>query len=251
MAVDKSVTQTWLSLVFGALSIALPDPSFAQSNDEAKLVQAAVVLRTFTDNEQQGIPIQLLQDARGIAIIPNVIRAGFILGARRGRGVLAVRDAHGEWTNPAFITLTGGSIGGQIGVDSADVILIFANDRSVRNIASGRFTLGGEASAVAGPLGRRSAAAVTLKSEVYVYMRSRGLFAGAVFEGARLDVDQQASALFYAADPIAEPFGPQNAGTPDSVRQFLLTLSSSTLSRAMTPNQASEEAKIYPLGETP
>ena len=176
------------------------------SADNEKLARAGAVLHTFTANEEEGIPRDLLQRARGIAVIPSVFRGGFLIGGRRGRGVLAVRGPSGEWSNPAFVTLTGGSIGGQLGAESADVVLIFANDRSINNIASGKFTLGGDATAVAGPFGRRSTKAVTFKSEVYVYMRSRGLFAGATFEGARLDVDQQGSAAFYAANDRARPW---------------------------------------------
>ena len=89
--------------------------------------------------------------------------------------------------------MTGGSFGAQFGAESADVVLVFANDRAVRNIASGKFTLGGDATAIAGPLGRRTQTAVTGRAEVYVYMHSRGLFAGAAFEGTRLDIDQEAS----------------------------------------------------------
>ena len=131
------------------------------SADNEKLARAGAVLHTFTTIEEEGIPLDLLQRARGIAVIPSVIRGGFLIGGRRGRGVLAVRGLSGEWSNPAFVTLTGGSIGGQFGVESADVVLIFANDRSINNIASGKFTLGGDATAIAGPLGRSSTKAVT------------------------------------------------------------------------------------------
>src|SRR5690606_23427309 len=106
-------------------------------DDVAKLEPAAEVLRAFTADDENGIPVELLQQARGSAIVPNLIRGGFILGGRRGRGVLVVRTASGEWSNPAFITVTGGSIGWQFGVESADLVLIFANDRSVRNIEDG------------------------------------------------------------------------------------------------------------------
>src|SRR5690606_39348203 len=226
-------------------------PARAQ-DDAAKLAQAADVLRTFTTNEENGIPVELLQQARGIAVVPNVIRGGFILGGRRGRGVLTVRTPNGEWANPAFITVTGGSIGWQFGVESADLVLIFANDRSVRNIEDGRFTLGGEAAAIAGPLGRRSASTVTARSEVYAYLRSRGLFAGAAFEGARLDVDEQGSERFYSADPNARAFAAPSDGTPVSARRFL-----AAVERAATPTappiQSSapgepEEARTFPLG---
>ncbi|HET7607930.1 MAG TPA: lipid-binding SYLF domain-containing protein, partial [Gammaproteobacteria bacterium] len=121
---------------------------------------------------------------------------------------------------PAFVTLTGGSIGAQFGAESADVVLVFANDRAVRNIASGKFTLGGDATAIAGPLGRRTQTAVTGRAEVYVYMHSRGLFAGAAFEGTRLDVDQDASADLYR-NTSGVPLGAQTFETPSVTLPFL------------------------------
>jgi lipid-binding SYLF domain-containing protein len=243
------LTRVLLCIGFAAACTALPGAAHAQSADEEKLEQAAVALQAFAADEQHGIPIQLLREARGIAVIPNLLRGGFILGGRRGRGVLAVRTDSGEWSNPTFITLTGGSIGWQIGVDSTDLVLVFANERSVANISRGRFTLGGEAAATAGPLGRRTAAAVTARSEIYAYVRSRGLFAGAAFEGARLDVDQDATREFYSADPRAEALGPQNVATPASVRAFLLTLSNAAElpSRNAPGTPSSEEAVTFPL----
>jgi lipid-binding SYLF domain-containing protein len=131
--------------------------------------------------------------------------------------------------------------------------LVFANDRSVRNIASGKFTLGGDAAAVAGPLGRRTTAAMTGRAEVYVYMHSKGLFAGAAFEGTRLDVDQDASAAFYGRNSGAAPLGEQGYGTPATARHFLDTLGRAAIaplappaSRETSPAQT-EEAVTFPL----
>ena len=191
-------------------------PARAQSSDDEKLARAADVLRAFTVDDDKSIPADLLQRARGIAVIPTLVRGGFFIGGRRGRGVLAVRTPSGEWSNPAFVTLTGGSIGWQFGAESADVVLVFGNDRSVRNISDGRFTLGGDAAAVAGPLGRRTTAAVTGRSEVYIYTHSRGLFAGAAFEGARLDVDEEGNAVFYG-DGLAA-LSPPTGTAPASAR---------------------------------
>jgi lipid-binding SYLF domain-containing protein len=232
--------------------------SAAGAEDADKLADAAEVLHTFTVDEESGIPTQLLERARGIAVIPNLIRGGFIVGGRRGRGVLTVRAENGAWSNPAFITLTGGSIGWQLGAESADVVLVFANDRSIKNIEGGKFTLGGDATAVAGPLGRRSTKAVTARSEVYIYVRSRGLFAGAAVEGARLDIDQDASAAFYSGD--MRPLEPQGYGTPESARRFLTALSNASLavgapalSQSPSPDRNSPAAQdegaaiIYPL----
>jgi lipid-binding SYLF domain-containing protein len=248
-------------IIAAAMVASLSNAAVAQTDDEQKLVQSATVLQRFTTDDEQGIPIELLQRARGIAIIPNVIRGGFLIGGRRGRGTLIVRSPSGAWSNPAFITLTGGSIGLQFGAEAADVVLVLANDRAVKNIASGKFTLGGDASAVAGPLGRRSTGAVTGRAEVYIYARhGRGAFAGAVFEGARLDVDEEGSARFYAADRSAEPLGEQTAGTPQSVLTFLGAVQNATLTPApsfagpgsATPSQSQppqDEARTFPLGE--
>lgn len=250
-----------LTVACSALLLLVVTPEARAQDDVRKLQQAAEVLQAFTSNEENGIPVELLQQARGIVIVPGLIRGGFILGGRRGRGVLVVRAPSGDWSNPAFITLTGGSIGWQFGVESGDLVLIFANDRSVRNIEAGRFTLGGEAAAVAGPLGRRSSTTVTARSEVYAYLRSRGLFAGAAVEGARLDVDEQGGRRFYGRGG-AEPLGPVSAATPASVRNFLDVLASASRPSGAPPTRpgppgtrsappAEEEATIYPLELTP
>lgn len=223
---------------------------------DAKLAAAAAVLQEFQASEAKAIPARLLQRAYGIAVLPDVFRGGFIFAARRGRGVLVVRSPDGHWSNPAFVTLTGGSVGWQIGAESADVVLVFANKAAVRHIASGKFTLGGDASAVAGPLGRHATAAVTFRAQVYSYVRSQGLFAGASFEGARLAIDHEADRAYYAADPAAAGLSPQRSTTPQSARRFLLTLEQASLgtspakpkAQTQTKDEHAEEAVTYPLG---
>lgn len=220
----------------------------AQRAAENKLVDAAAVFEAFTSGDEDAIPMALLERAHGIAIIPSVIRGGFIVGGRRGRGVLVVRSDNGEWSNPAFLTLTGGSIGWQIGAESADVVLVFANDRSVVNIASGKFTLGGDASAVAGPLGRQATMALTFRAEVYGYLRSSGLYAGAAFQGVRLSIDEERNRRFYGDPSVA--LEPQGAATPVTVHRFLLSLDQAVLARPAEEAPASgpeEEAQTFPL----
>jgi lipid-binding SYLF domain-containing protein len=244
---------------FVALAIALAaHAADAQRNDDAKFTDAAEVLELFTTDDTNGIPTEILQRARGIAVIPNVIRGGFVFGGRRGRGVLSIRSPNGEWSNPAFVTITGGSFGAQFGVESADHVLVFANDRAVRNIASGKFTLGGDAAAVAGPLGRRTTTAVTGRAEVYVYMHSRGLFAGAAFEGARLDVDEQASSAFYR-NTSSVALGARTVETPSAALPFLDALRTAAVAGPTPPAGAAqsptapstpppeEEAQTFPL----
>ena len=171
---------TYSSLIAFTLSSLLASSvARSQTMEEARLVGAEAVIQAFTTDPATAIPPLLLQNAKAIAIVPDVIRGGFIFGARRGRGVLLVRTADGNWSNPSFITLTGGSFGAQIGADSTDIVLVFGSDRSIQDIADGKFTVGGDAAATAGPVGRNSTATrdMTFTAEVYTYVRSRGLFA--------------------------------------------------------------------------
>jgi len=238
-----------LAMVVMCATAVLPGRVDAQTAEESKLIEAAQVIESFTANERDAIPAELLQRAHGIAVIPNVLRGGFILGGRRGSGVLVVRSDNGEWSNPAFITLTSGSIGWQIGAESADMVLVLANDRSVANIATGKFTLGGDASAVAGPLGRHATMAVTFKAEVYGYVRGRGLFAGAAFEGARLKVNDDRSRQYYATDAAAQALSVQSSATPPSARRFLLALEQAARERGPLEDDtgSAEEAVTFPL----
>lgn len=245
-----------------AAGLGFPALGVGQSAQEQKLADAALVFQEFQRDPAAAIPVQVLQNAQGVAVLPNVIRAGFIFGGRRGKGVAVIRSGNGEWSNPIFITMTGGSFGAQIGAESTDIVLVFGNRRSVRNIGTGKFTLGGDASATVGPVGRgtRGATDLTFTSEVYYYARGRGLFAGAVLEGAKLDVDDAANSNLYPTEGGVEPLGEQSIGTPAGARHFLLSLEqaevlSSTPARggapgqgSEEPEQAEEEAIIYPLG---
>jgi len=174
-------------------------PLEADSNEEAKINDAIEVLEEIMAIPEKGIPPALLNDADGIAIIPGVIKAGLVLGGRHGSGIMVVRDREGRWSNPSFVTITGGSIGWQIGVQSADIILVFRSKRSINNMMKGKFTLGVDTSIAAGPVGRHLEAGtdVELKAEILSYSRSRGLFAGLSLEGAALQIDDDANAAFY------------------------------------------------------
>lgn len=235
---------------FAALMALSARPSaHAQIAEERTLGEAVELVQAFTAEGDSVIPYDLLQRARGIAVIPKVFRGGFILGARRGRGVLVVRSENGTWSNPAFVTLTGGSIGWQIGAESTDLVLVFANDNAVKNITTGKFTLGGDASAVAGPLGKQATMAMTFRAEIYGYVRSRGLFAGAAFEGARLDIDESAGWRFYSQDARATPLAAQNEWTPAAARRFLLAMegASFTPRPAEAGPAASDVVVTFPL----
>ncbi|HKK00748.1 MAG TPA: lipid-binding SYLF domain-containing protein [Desulfuromonadales bacterium] len=198
----------WLRILLPAavaLAILCPTLSFAASKQQEKLNASISVLNQVMAIPEKGIPPDLLANAYGIAIIPNVIKVGFILGGRYGTGVLVIRDGDNHWGNPSFITLTGGSLGWQIGAQSTDVILVFKTRRSVEGIIKGKFTLGADAAVAAGPVGRRveGATDVKLKAEIYSYSRSRGLFAGVSLEGSAIQIDKDANASFYGRSGIS------------------------------------------------
>jgi lipid-binding SYLF domain-containing protein len=160
---------------------------------------AIAIIQEFTKIPENRIPPSLLRNAQAIAVIPGVIKIGFIFAGNYGRGILSVRDQYGYWTNPAFITLAGGSVGWQIGAQSADIILVFKSIRSIHDITAGKFTLGADASVAVGPVGRQAAAGTDfeLKYEIYSYARTRGLFAGVSVQGAALEIDYDSIAEFY------------------------------------------------------
>ncbi len=157
----------------------------AATKEEKRVSDATDVLDRLLRIPEKSIPPSLLARAYAVAVIPNVIKAGFIFGARRGKGVIVIRQGDDSWSNPAFVTLTGGSVGWQAGVESADVILVFKTRKGVTNIANGKLTLGAEASIAAGPVGRNAGIAtdVQFEAEVMSYSRSRGLFAGVALDG--------------------------------------------------------------------
>jgi len=189
-----------LSLAVLIAGYAAAGHAAAASTDEEQRARNAVrVLSEIQDIPEQAIPDKLLDEARGIVVIPDTIKAGLVLGGRRGHGLMSVKAADGTWSNPVFVTLTGGSIGFQVGVQSADIVLVFRNDRSLDDVVNGKFTLGADAGVAAGPVGRNAAAATDgqLKAEIWSWSRARGLFAGVSLDGAALQIDRDAQAAVY------------------------------------------------------
>ena len=167
------------------------------------VASATTVLDEFLDLQVKGIPAGLLSEAHGVAIVPGVIKVGLVVGGQRGKGVVVVREKDGSWRAPMFITLTGGSVGWQAGAQSTDVVLVFKTERSVEGLLKGKFTIGADAAAAAGPVGRRAAAATDgdLKAEIYSYSRTRGLFAGVSLDGSVIEVDERLNGEYYAGAP--------------------------------------------------
>jgi lipid-binding SYLF domain-containing protein len=218
-----------------SLFLLLPLSAAAGQKEDDRANNASRVLSEILRIPEESIPSKLLNEAQAIAVIPDVVKAGFVVGGRRGKGLVAVRGSDGTWSNPSFIILTGGSIGFQAGVQSADVILVFRNGRGVDSIVNGKFTLGGDASVAAGPVGRSAQASTDeqLKAEIYSYSRARGLFAGISLDGAVMQIDKKANAAMYGRDATSRMILEGRADKPsDAVVSFRDKLEESTAKAA-------------------
>jgi len=185
-----------------ALALALAGAANAGSLEDARAQNAVRVLTDIQAIPESSIPDKLLDEARAIVVVPDSIKASLVVGGRRGHGLLSVKNPDGSWSNPAFVTLTGGSIGFQAGVQSADIVLVFRSDRGLESIVNGKFTLGADAGVAAGPVGRNASAATDgeMKAEIWSWSRARGLFAGVALDGAVLAIDDAADEAVYGRD---------------------------------------------------
>lgn len=182
-----------LVLLLPATAVHAEDPPLVRAENSVR------VLKEIMEAPDKSIPVDLLKEAHAIAVIPDMVKAGFIFGGRRGEGLISVKGPDGTWSNPSFVTITGGSVGFQAGVSSTDVILVFRTQRGVDSIVNGKFTLGADAAAAAGPVGRTATASTDsqFKAEIYSYSRSRGLFAGVALDGSALRIDYDANEAIY------------------------------------------------------
>lgn len=223
-------------LIIAATVKIFSSPALIEAADETSKINDAIeVFEQVMSIPEKGIPPALLNNAHGIAIIPGVIKAGFIIGGRHGTGVVIVRNKEGGWSSPSFISITGGSVGWQIGAQSTDIILVFKSRKGIDNMMKGKFTLGADAAVAAGPVGRQAEAAtdIQLKAEIYSYSRSRGLFAGISIEGAALQIDDDANAAFYGRNVRAgEIFADKNIKSPPAAARLKRVLARYTSSRA-------------------
>ena len=173
--------------------------AIAQDEELRRLETATIVFEEIMEAPDNAVPRAILDKAAAVAIFPSTVKAGFIFGAHRGKGVISARNEQGEWSTPAFLTLTGGSFGLQIGGQSVDLILVIMNRRGLEKLLQNEFKIGGDASAVVGPIGRDAEAStdLTLHAEILSYSRARGLFAGITLKGSTIRADRDANERFY------------------------------------------------------
>jgi lipid-binding SYLF domain-containing protein len=188
-----------LAVFLLAVGLALPAAAGVAEDERAR--NAVRVLDEIQAIPESGIPDALFDEAKAIVVVPDTLKIGLVIGGRRGHGLVSVKNPDGTWSNPAFVKLTGGSIGFQAGVQSSDVVLVFTSQRGLDSIVNGKITLGADASVAAGPVGRTTGLATDgrLKAEIWSWSRARGLFAGVALDGAVLSIDDDANQAVYGA----------------------------------------------------
>ncbi len=199
---------------------------FKMSPEEI-IQNSRAILEEMMDEPEDAIPKDVFKDAYAIAVIPNVMKVGFIFGGRFGQGILVVKLKDDKWSYPVFIKLSGGSFGYQIGAQTSDVILVFKHKKSVDGIVNSKLTLGANVNVVAGPIGmgRGKSTDIMQKADILTYTRSRGFFAGITLEGAVLEVDLKLNAQYYKRDlPVKVIFTKDDLKVPKSAKQLIKTL---------------------------
>jgi lipid-binding SYLF domain-containing protein len=174
----------------------------AQRSEARKVEEAVDVLAGISAVPEKQVPAYLMKSVKAVAVFPRVQKAGLVIGGQYGKGVVVARSREGKWGSPLFLTLTGGSVGWQIGIQSIDLVLFFRTEASVEGVLREGFTLGVDAAVAAGAAGRQAGAITdtAMTAEVYSYSRSRGLFAGVSVSGSTLEPDDDANAAYYGRD---------------------------------------------------
>ena len=215
-------------LAFSAFASSAILHSAMQSDDAKRVSDATTVMSEMMGAEDKGVPKSIMEKAEGVAVFPGLIKAGLGVGGQRGHGILSARDKKsGTWSSPAFLTITGGSIGAQIGVQSIDLILIINDQRGLQQLIQNQFKVGADASVAAGPVGRDASAAtdIQMRAQILSYSRARGLFAGITLEGATFHQDRDANERFYGtAYRTSQIIFDRLGGAPTPVSEWRNTL---------------------------
>ena len=219
-------------LMFCAFSVWAQSNSTTTSsnNDErdkvmARMDDSSKILNELLGAPDRGIPEDVLEHAKCVAVVPSMVKGGFIFGAEHGRGVATCRTSHG-WSAPAFFVVTGGTWGAQIGGEAIDLVMLIMNDRGMNELLGAEFKLGASGSVAAGPVGRDASASTDwkLRSEVLTYSRSRGLFAGATLNGAVIKQDDDSTRAFYGRMVGFRPTLTGQVPVPPDAQGFLATV---------------------------
>jgi lipid-binding SYLF domain-containing protein len=209
-----------LSAMLGVATLGWSDTKKEQATD--RLDNAAKVLHEVMAAPDKGIPSEVLDHAKCVAVVPHMVKGGFVVGAEGGKGVATCRTASG-WSAPAFFTIEGGSWGLQIGVEGIDLVMIFQNDQGMEHLINSKFKIGADASAAAGPVGRHASADTDWKmnAEVLTYSRAKGAFAGLTLNGAAVKEDKDSMEAVYGADVTERAVLTGKVEAPAEAHSFL------------------------------
>src|SRR5436309_1947435 len=198
----------------------------ARQDSVARLDSAVDVIHAIMATPDKGIPEEVLSNAKCILVVPDLVKGGFIIGGKHGRGVATCRTSNG-WSAPAFVSIGGGSWGLQIGVEGVDLIMLVMNDRGMQHLLSSKFALSGEGSVAAGPVGRHASAGTDWKmnTEMLTYSRSKGVFAGLTLEGAVVQQDDDSTRAIYGKDMTFRNILSGKVSTPKSADAFIKAVS--------------------------
>lgn len=241
------------AIIAGALAVT---PAVSATREEVTIENSMIVLRELQAMPDLQIPDQLLARAEGIVILPANVKIGFGLGARFGGGILVVRTANRDWSNPAFVKTGAGSIGWQAGGQVADMVLVLTTRKSIEGITDGKLTLGGDASIAAGPVGRTASAStsLTFDSEIYAYSRTKGLFAGVSLEGSGIFINSRANRRFYNGEDSATAILSNTATAPapadelvNEIRRITAVAQQASQEKSNPAAEVAPAAKTYPL----
>ena len=192
--------KNWLTISVAGLALVLPALASDRDDDTGRIEKATQVFQEIMRTPDKGIPRDLLEKAKCIAIIPGEEKAAFIFGGSYGKGLATCRTAHG-WSAPMFVAVGGGSVGFQIGGSFTDVVMLFMNDHALQSLMSDKFKIGADATVAAGPVGRNASAATDAKlnAEILSYSRSKGAFAGLSLDGAVMQADRSGDEAMYGS----------------------------------------------------
>lgn len=238
--------RSYFSLLLGLLVLAIAVPVQAQllakpaNREETTLNDSYRCLKEIMEIPANAIPESLFGKAEGVAIFPNLVKGSFVIGGQHGYGILIVKNSEGKWEAPRFLSMSGGSIGFQAGIQAADVILIFCTQRSVKAALDGDFTIGADASVAAGPVGRQAMASTNYEfnSELYSYSRSRGLFLGVAVDGCVLRIDEKTNRNYYTN------------GIPAPARSVVELVDSYVKEDGQAQSPNAEASSVAPASET-
>jgi len=206
-------------------SIGWADSDREATND--RLDHAGRVMHEIMAAPDKGIPEEVLEHAKCVAVVPHLLKGGFVVGAQNGRGVATCKTANG-WSAPLFFSLTGGSFGLQIGVEGVDLVMIIQNERGMRQLLSSKFELGADASVAAGPVGRHASANTDWKmeAEILTYSRARGAFAGLTLNGASIRHDEDSTRAIYGHNVSNHKILQGEVAMPAGAQTFLAAIRS-------------------------